>query len=290
MGIDLQRISLGALIIALGLLVDDAMTTVDVMTSRMAAGDSKEKAATFAYDTLAFPMLTGSLVTAAGFVPIGFAKSSAGEYTFSIFAVVDIALIVSWFVAVLFAPLLGVWLLRRPTKARRKSRAASSASSAGCCWRRCAIAGSLSPSTLACFVASLLALPLVPRQFFPASDRPELVVDLTLPQNASIYASDAAAAKLDAMLKDNPDVASWSTYVGRGAIRFYLPLNVQLNNDFFSQAVIIAKDVRGARAGCTRGSRRSWPKNCLASSRAFRRWSSGRRSAGRCSIGSAVPT
>ncbi|MDB5543228.1 MAG: efflux transporter, translocase subunit [Hyphomicrobiales bacterium] len=110
--IDLQRISLGALIIALGLLVDDAMTTVDVMTSRMAAGDSKEKAATFAYDTLAFPMLTGSFVTAAGFVPIGFARSSAGEYTFSIFAVVSIALIVSWFVAVLFSPLLGVWLLK----------------------------------------------------------------------------------------------------------------------------------------------------------------------------------
>ena len=115
-GIDLQRISLGALIIALGLLVDDAMTTVDVMTSRMAAGDDKEKAATFAYDTLAFPMLTGSFVTAAGFVPIGFARSSAGEYTFSIFAVVTIALIVSWFVAVLFAPLIGVWLLKAPER------------------------------------------------------------------------------------------------------------------------------------------------------------------------------
>ena len=97
--------------------------------------------------------------------------------------------------------------------------------------------------TLACFVASLLALQLVPRQFFPASDRPELVVDLTLSQNASIFASDGAAAKLDAILKDNPDVTSWSTYVGRGAIRFYLPLNVQLNNDFFAQAVVIAKDV-----------------------------------------------
>ena len=97
--------------------------------------------------------------------------------------------------------------------------------------------------TLGCFVASLLAMPLVPRQFFPASDRPELVVDLTLAQNASIFASDAAATRLDAILKDNPDVASWSTYVGRGAIRFYLPLNVQLNNDFFSQAVVIAKDV-----------------------------------------------
>ena len=113
-GIDLQRISLGALIIALGLLVDDAMTTVDVMSSRLAQGDKKEDAASFAYKTLAFPMLTGSFVTAAGFVPIGFARSSAGEYTFSIFAVVTIALIVSWFVAVLYTPLLGVWLLKAP--------------------------------------------------------------------------------------------------------------------------------------------------------------------------------
>ena len=243
LGIDLQRISLGALIIALGLLVDDAMTTVDVMTSQMAAGESKEKAATFAYQTLAFPMLTGSFVTAAGFVPIGFAKSAAGEYTFSIFAVVTIALIVSWFVAVLFAPLLGVWLLKAPDKAvpQKPSRIVGMFRSillAAMRHRWVTVA-----LTLACFVLSLLALPYVPRQFFPASDRPELVVDLTLPQNASIYASDKVAARFDAILKDNPDVASWSTYVGRGAIRFYLPLNVQLNNDFFAQVVLIAKDV-----------------------------------------------
>ena len=241
--IDLQRISLGALIIALGLLVDDAMTTVDVMTSRMTAGDSKEKAATFAYDTLAFPMLTGSFVTAAGFVPIGFARSSAGEYTFSIFAVVSIALIVSWFVAVLFAPLLGVWLLKVPEKKQndRPSRIMTGFRSllvTAMRYRWITIA-----ATLACFFVSLLALQLVPRQFFPASDRPELLVDLTLPQNASIFASDAAAKKLDAALEKDPDVASWSTYVGRGAIRFYLPLNVQLNNAFFAQAVVIAKDV-----------------------------------------------
>jgi len=244
LGIDLQRISLGALIIALGLLVDDAMTTVDVMISRMAAGDSKEKAATVAYDSLAFPMLTGSFITAAGFVPIGFAKSSAGEYTFSIFAVVSIALIVSWFVAVLFAPLLGVWLLKAPEKkqeAEKPSRIMEGfrAILLTAMRRRWMTIG----VTLGLFALSLAALPLVPRQFFPASDRPELVVDLTLPQNASIFASDRAAAKLDAMLKDNPDVASWSTYVGRGAIRFYLPLNVQLANDFFAQAVVIAKDV-----------------------------------------------
>ncbi|WGJ14312.1 efflux RND transporter permease subunit [Methylocapsa sp. D3K7] len=243
LGIDLQRISLGALIIALGLLVDDAMTTVDVMTSRLAAGDSKEESATFAYKTLAFPMLTGSFVTAAGFVPIGFARSAAGEYTFSIFAVVSLALIVSWFVAVLFAPLLGVWLLKKP---ETKEPAQQSVILR---MFRSILVGAMRMRwltialTLACFAASLLALPYVPRQFFPASDRPELVVDLTLPQNASIYASDQAAAKLDAILKDDPDVASWSTYVGRGAIRFYLPLNVQLANDFFSQAVVIAKNI-----------------------------------------------
>ena len=242
-GIDLQRISLGALIIALGLLVDDAMTTIDVMTSRMAAGDAKEKAATFAYDSLAFPMLTGSFVTAAGFVPIGFARSSAGEYTFSIFAVVSIALIVSWFVAVLYAPLLGVWLLKAPekkeqVKPNRILAVFRPLLLTAMRWRWITIA-----IALACFVTSLLALPLVPRQFFPASDRPELVVDLTLPQNASIFASDQAATRLDTLLKDNPDIASWSTYIGRGAIRFYLPLNVQLNNDFFAQAVVVAKDV-----------------------------------------------
>ena len=243
MHIDLQRISLGALIISLSLLVDSAMTTIDVMTTRLAQGDSKEEAASFAYKTLALPMLTGTFVTIAGFVPIGFARSAAGEYTFSIFAVVTIALIVSWFVAVLFAPLLGVWLLKKPDAAASQEpnfvmRTFRSILVGAMRMRWVTIA-----VTLACFAASLLALPYVPRQFFPASDRPELTVDLTLPQNASIYASQDASAKLDAMLKDDPDVKSWSTYVGRGAIRFYLPLDVKLANDFFSQAVVIAKDV-----------------------------------------------
>jgi multidrug efflux pump len=241
-GIDMQRISLGALIIALALLVDDAMTTTDAMLNRLAQGDDKVQAATFAFRTYAFAMLAGTLVTIAGFVPVGFAASSAGEYTFSLFAVVGIALVVSWFVAVIFAPLLGVAILKPPrtttagpgkvfrlyrgflTKALRQK------------WLTIAV-------TLALFVGSFLALPLIPRQFFPSSDRPELLVDLTLPQNASIYASETLARRLDAVLKEDPDVARWSTYVGRGAIRFYLPLNVQLPNDFFAQSVIVAKDV-----------------------------------------------
>ena len=241
--IDLQRISLGALIIALGLLVDDAMTTIDVMTSRLAAGDSKVQAASYAYKSLAFPMLTGTFVTAAGFVPIGFAKSSAGEYTFSIFAVVGIALVVSWFVAVLFAPLLGVVLLKEPPKDAvvKPSRilAAFRGFVVGAVRARWLTVG----VTLGCFVVSLALSPFVARQFFPPSDRPDLLVDLRLPQNASIHATETLSAKLDGMLKGDPNVQSWSTYVGRGAIRFYLPLAVELQNDFFAQAVIVAKDV-----------------------------------------------
>jgi len=241
--IDLQRISLGALIIALSLLVDDAMTTIDVMESRLAAGDAKEEAATYAYRSLAAPMLTGSFITAAGFVPIGFARSSAGEYTFSIFVVVGLTLVLSWLVAVLFAPLLGVWMLKKPegpvsTEPGRLMRGFRALLVAAMRARWLTIG-----LTLAAFVAAILASPLVPRQFFPSSDRPELLVDVSLPQNASIYATRDAADRLDAALKDDPDVARWSSYIGRGAIRFYLPLDVQLPNDFFTQSVVIAKDV-----------------------------------------------
>ena len=243
-GIDMQRISLGALIIALALLVDDAMTTTDATLSRLAQGDSIVDAATFAFRTYAFAMLAGTLVTIAGFVPVGFAASSAGEYTFSLFAVVAIALIVSWFVAVIFAPLLGVLILKPP-----KSKQAAEGGFFFRFYR-----GLLTLAvrakwltillTLGLFAAAILAIPLIPNQFFPSSDRPELMVDLTLPQNASIQASETLAERFDAVLKDDPDVARWSTYVGRGAIRFYLPLDVQLPNDFFAQTVIVAKNLQ----------------------------------------------
>ncbi len=241
--IDMQRISLGALIIALALLVDDAMTTTDATLNRLARGDSKVEAATHAYRSHAFAMLAGTLVTIAGFIPVGFAASSAGEYTFSLFAVVTIALLVSWLVAVIFTPLLGALILVPP---KQKNDAAPSrifslyrdflTFAMRAKWLTILV-------SLALFIAALLAMPLLPRQFFPSSDRPELLVDLSLPQNASIYASETAAKRLDAALTGDPDVARWSTYVGRGAIRFYLPLNVQLPNDFFSQAVVVAKDV-----------------------------------------------
>jgi len=242
-GIDMQRISLGALIIALALLVDDAMTTTDATLNRLAEGDDKVQAASFAFRTYAFAMLAGTLVTIAGFVPVGFAASSAGEYTFSLFAVVSIALIVSWFVAVIFAPLMGVVILKPPKE--RKTDAPGRVFR----WYRGFLIFAMRAKwltialSLVLFVGSLLLLPFIPRQFFPSSDRPELLVDISLPQNASIYASQTAAQRFDAALQGDPDVVRWSTYVGRGAIRFYLPLNVQLPNDFFTQSVVVAKDV-----------------------------------------------
>ena len=240
--IDLQRISLGALIIALSLLVDNAMTTIDVVTVRLAAGDDKVRAASYAYESVAMPMLTGTFITAAGFVPIGFAASSAGEYTFSIFAVVSIALLVSWLVAVLIMPLLAVWLMKAPDKP-------SSGPGKGMALFRGLLVGAMRARwltigvTVGAFVLAMLSLSAVPRQFFPSSDRPELLVDLTLPHNSSIYASERAVGELEAVLAEDEDIASWSTYIGQGAIRFYLPLDVQLPNPFFSQFVVIAKDV-----------------------------------------------
>jgi multidrug efflux pump subunit AcrB len=182
------------------------MSTIDAMTMRLAQGDEKEQAATFAYKTLAFPMLTGSFVTMAGFVPIGFAKSAAGEYTFSIFAVVSIAVLASWLVAVIFIPLLGVGLLAKP-----KNAEPAEPGMVGRVFRGVLVAAMRMRwltilVTLACFVIAVLAVPSVPRQFFPSSDRSELLVDLRLPQGASIYASSDASAKVDAILKSDPDV------------------------------------------------------------------------------------
>ena len=244
MSIDLQRVSLGALIIALTLLVDDAMTTVDAMQRRLAAGDSKDAAASFAYRTLAAPMLIGTLVTIASFVPVGFAPGGASEVLSSLFSVVAIALIASWLVAVVFGPIIGKALLAPPAPGQAgakpsKLRDGYEALLRGALRLRWITIG----VTIAMFAAAILALPLVPRQFFPSSDRPELLVDLTLRQNASIAASQATATRVEALLKSDPDVDHYSTYIGRGAVRFYLPLAVHLANPFFSQLVVIAKDI-----------------------------------------------
>jgi multidrug efflux pump len=243
LGIDLQRISLGALIIALGLLVDDAMITVETMVTRLEHGDDKEHAATFAYSSTAFPMLSGTLVTIAGFVPIGFARSGAGEYTFSIFAVVGIALVVSWIVAVLFAPLLGVWILKKPKTIHHGEPGPIMRAFRRFLLLAMRLRWITVLATLGLFAASLVGMRYVPQQFFPSSDRPEFLVDLQQPDNASIYATRDLAARVDALLKSDPDVDHWSTYVGQGAVRFYLPLNLQLPNDFFGQLVVVTKGI-----------------------------------------------
>ena len=242
--IDLHRVSLGALIIALTLMVDDAMTTVDAMINRLAAGDTKDQAATFAYRTLAAPMLIGTLVSISSFVPIGFARSSAGEYTFSIFSVVAIALLVSWFGAVIFSPLVGQAILKAPKAGKEPQKPGRMImaydrflrGALRMRWLTLAI-------TLAAFVVSIFLVRFVPQQFFPASDRPELTVDLTLRQNASIHATEAQVARIEAILKSDPDVDHFSSYVGRGAVRFILTLNAQLPNPFFAQIVVVAKNL-----------------------------------------------
>jgi len=239
-GIAMQRVSLGALIIALGLLVDDAMITVEVMITRLEMGESKEEAATFAYHSTAFPMLTGTLVTVAGFVPIGLNNSSAGEYTFTLFAVIAVAMLVSWVVAVLFAPVLGVHILSAKVKPKpEKPGRLAHAFDTGLLWcmrHRWLTIG----ATVLMFVLSVFGLGLVQNQFFPSSDRPEILVDLILPQNASIAETLKVTQRFEETLKGDPDIVRWSSYIGEGAIRFYLPLDQQLQNPFFAQLVIVS--------------------------------------------------
>ncbi|AZD45706.1 efflux RND transporter permease subunit [Pseudomonas chlororaphis] len=247
-GITMQRISLGALIIALGLLVDDAMITVEMMVTRLEMGETKEQAATFAYTSTAFPMLTGTLVTVAGFVPIGLNASSAGEYTFTLFAVIAVAMLVSWIVAVLFAPVIGVHILSTNVKPHSEEPGRiGRAFNGGLLWamrnRWWAIG-----ITVLVFVLSVIGMRFVQNQFFPSSDRPEILVDLNLPQNASIAETRMAVDRLEATLKDDPDVARWSTYIGEGAIRFYLPLDQQLQNPYYAQLVIVSKGLESRTA------------------------------------------
>ena len=241
-GIILQRISLGALIIALGLLVDDAMISVEMMVARREAGDSLERAATFAYSSTAFPMLTGTLVTVAGFVPIGLNGSSAGEYTFTLFAVIAAALLISWVVAVLFTPLLGVTMLPRTveTEKERSSRLKT--------WLGPLLLGAMRwrwltiGLALVLFALSCVGLGFVQKQFFPAADRPELLVDMTLLQSSSIAETKIEMDRLEKALVGDQDIVRWSSYVGQGAVRFYLPLDEQLANPFFGQVVIVSRD------------------------------------------------
>ncbi|TIL76596.1 MAG: efflux RND transporter permease subunit [Mesorhizobium sp.] len=244
-GIDLQRISLGALIIALGLLVDDAMIVVEMMERKLEEGMVKIEAASFAYTSTAFPMLTGTLITTAGFIPVGFAASTAGEYVRTLFYVVGIALVVSWFVAVYFTPWLGHMILKQrkhagshhdvfDTRFYRRLRATVSWSV-----RHRII---VLVMTLVTFVTSLWAFQFIPQNFFPQSSRPEILVDLWLPEGTSIKEVETQAKALETRMMDDKDKRFIATYIGEGAPRFFLPLDQQLRNPNFAQLLVMAND------------------------------------------------
>lgn len=243
-GISMQRISLGALIIALGLLVDDAMIAVEMMVARLEAGDTVRKAATHVYTTTAFPMLTGTLVTVAGFIPIGLNSSAAGEFTFTLFVVIAVSLIVSWVVAVLFTPLLGVALLpKQLSKHSQKkgftARTFSRLLNLAVGWRWVTIS-----LTAAAFGLSILGMGFVQQQFFPNSDRFELIVDWNLPHNTSFAEINRQMGKFEQeTLQGNDGIAHWSSYVGTGAPRFILAFDVQTPDVSFGQTVIVMKSL-----------------------------------------------
>jgi len=289
-GIGLHKISLGALVLALGLLVDDAIFAVEMMATKMEQGYDRLRAASFAWESTAFPMLTGTLITAAGFLPIATAASSTGEYTRSLFQVVTIALVVSWIAAVLFIPYLGDKMLPdlfnpQPPKAgslagrwlaKRRQ------------WADCypALANLIAPAqhghdhdpyqrpfytrfrrfldaclrhrwwviaaTIGLFVFSLMMFRFVPQQFFPDSTRPELMVDIELAEGASLRSTQAQVEKLEKLLQGREDIANYVSYVGTGSPRFYLPLDQQLPATNFAQFVVLAKDIHA------RETARSW--------------------------------
>lgn len=244
LGMTLDRISLGALILALGLLVDDAIISVEMMVVKLEEGWDRVRAATFAWTSTAFPMLTGTLITAAGFLPVGFAKSNAGEYAGGIFWVVGIALIVSWFVAVVFTPYLGMKLLPNYTSRERHDpyhtrlyRTLRSFITA--CVRR---PGWVVSATAVLFVVAVYGMQFVPKQFFPMSSRTELMVEIRLPEGSSFTATESVVAGVEGVLNGDTDIDHYTAYTGAGAPRFYLALNPDLPDPSFAKVVIIAKD------------------------------------------------
>jgi multidrug efflux pump subunit AcrB len=251
--INLHKISLGALIIALGLLVDDAIIAVEMMVRKLEEGLSRFDAATFAYTSTAMPMLTGTLITAAGFLPIGLAKSAAGEYTFSMFSVNALALLISWVAAVLFTPYIGYVLLKVKPKANadghhelfdtpfyRRFRALVN----WCVeWRKTTIA-----LTLAIFALGVFGFRFIEQQFFPDSSRPELMVELWLPEGSSFSATEAQAKKFETFIRKQDGVESVTSYVGTGSPRFYLPLDQIFPQTNISQIVVLPKDLKAREA------------------------------------------
>lgn len=249
--IGLQRVSLGALIIALGLLVDDAMIAVEMIKVKLAQGCSKLTAATFAYSSTAFPMLTGTLITAAAFLPVGLAKSSAGEYTFSICAVVTIALLTSWLVAVIFTPFIGFRLLQCQSQDTPKIDhyrtgfySLLRTQLEWCLDHR----KSVLIFTLCAFILALFGFNKVEQEFFPPSERPELLMDVWLPEGTSFAATEQLTLSIEKKLKQDTDIINYTSYIGGSTPRFYLPLDLQLPSTNYAQIVINTRNVSSREA------------------------------------------
>ena len=252
LGIGLHKISLGALVLALGLLVDDAIIAVEMMAIKMEQGYDRLKAASFAWTSTAFPMLTGTLITAAGFLPIAMAQSSTGEYTRSIFQVVTIALLASWIAAVVFVPYLGALLLPDLAKIHGAKHGSATPDPYGtpfyqrvrrlvewCVRRRKTVI----VLTVLLFLGAVVLFRFVPQQFFPASSRLELMVDLKQAEGVSLSNTNEQVKHLESLLKDHPGIANYVAYVGTGSPRFYLPLDQQLPAASFAQFVVLAKSI-----------------------------------------------
>ena len=277
--IGLHKISLGSLIIALGLLVDDAIIAVEMMVRKMEEGYDKVRSATFAYEITAIPMLTGTLITAAGFLPIGIAKSITGEYTFAIFAVTVIALVLSWIVSVYFVPYLGTLILKTPAHVQMRPDAAGAELHNGTGGHANAAADSSVPppadnqphevfdsrfynafrrtvdwcvahrwwtigATLLIFALGIVGMGRVQQQFFPDSSRPEIMVDLWFPEGTSFAGNEAVTRRVEARLRAAPGVASVSTWVGSGVPRFYLPIDQVFPQNNVSQFIVLAQDLQ----------------------------------------------
>ncbi|MDP1534847.1 MAG: efflux RND transporter permease subunit, partial [Rubrivivax sp.] len=253
-GVGLHKISLGSLIVALGLMVDDAIIAVEMMVRKLEEGYDKMRAATFAYDVTAMPMLTGTLITAAGFLPIGLAQSVTGEYTFAIFAVTAAALMISWLVSVYFVPYLGAWLLHNRPRAGSSEQPHElfdtpfykrlRATVDWCIhYRWWTIA-----ATVATFGLGVFGMGQVQQQFFPDSSRPEILVDLWLPEGSTVQQSEAVAKRFEARMLKEPGLESVTTWVGSGVPRFYLPLDNIFPQANVSQTILLPKDLQEREA------------------------------------------
>ena len=243
-GIDLHKISLGALIVALGMLVDDSIVVVDIMEVKLAEGWDRAKAASYAFTTCAWPLLTGTLITCAGFMPIAFSSSSASEFARSLFPVISMALLLSWVVSATVAPVLGcAWIRPKPLSSKESLNTPFYQKFRLLLTWSLRHRGTVLIATVCLFVSSLFLLNFIKKEFFPASVRPEILVELNLPEGSSLKATDEATLKLTGLIKDDEAVERVTSYVGKSAPRFVLVLEPVQPRDNYAQIIVVAKDL-----------------------------------------------